>query len=303
VKRVMAQTVKAWAWRSPFILRLATTAVDGAYLLRRSARLRAQPASFPADSNEAPDLQRYRRYLAEFGSVEGWFTEGAIATWDVLLAHQTAQGWTGDLLEIGVLRGKSASLMALHARPAETVVLVDPALRRQAVDLVHEAHPGQNVLVRRRSDEIVEHPDITSRRHRLRWIHIDGEHSGPAVTNDLSLAAELLSHEGIICLDDFLAPAYPQITRAAFAYLEHNPDLHLFLVGYRKGFICHRDMSMQYMSFVRDRLVPEYRRRGFADYTLCKTNEPSDMNCFGVVERRGDMDYKGLDHAPGRLPV
>jgi Methyltransferase domain len=303
MKQALVQTIKGLAWRNRLALRLATATVDGAYLLRRSRRRQPGPFVPPVDSDGASDLQRYRRYLAEFGSVEGWFTDGAIATWDVLLAYQAARGWAGDLLEIGVLRGKSASLMALHARPEEAVLLVDPALRREAVDLVSEAHPGKNLLLRHRSDEIGEQAEIASRRGKLRWIHIDGEHSGPAVSNDLALAADLLSPEGVICLDDFFAPAYPQITRAALAYLGTSPHLHLFLLGYRKAFICRSEMSATYLSFVRDHLVPEYRRRGFADFTLCKTNEASDMNCFGVIERRGEMDYKGPDHAPGQLPI
>jgi predicted O-methyltransferase YrrM len=290
------------AWSNPVTLRLATAAVDAAYSARSLVSGRRTPAI--ERSTDEGDLGPYRIYQSRYASTEGWFAEGAIVTWDALLSFQSGRGQRGDLLEIGVLRGKSAAMLAVHARPDETVVLVDPALRREAIDLVADAHPHGNLLLRVRSDGMAELDEITERRGRCRWVHIDGEHSGRAVRNDLTIAATLMAPDGIICLDDFFAPAYPQITEAAFRFLDERRDeLQLFLTGFRKGYVCTRAAAPAYLDFVKTRLPAEYRRRGFTDFTLCKTTDPADMNCFGLTERRKDSDFKGPDMDPDRIEI
>lgn len=291
------------AWRNRGTVRSATAVVDGAYLLRRVVRGAPRTRLASPASGAVAGLERYARYVSEFGHVGGWFTEGAIATWDALLEFQRSSSAVGDLLEIGVLKGKSAILLALHARSDEAVVLVDPALRREAIDGVERVHPNNNILLRARSDEIRDRPELVARRARFRWIHIDGEHTGRAVLNDMALASELLAPSGIMCLDDFFAPSYPQITRATFDFLSQAPEFQLFLLGYRKGFICHAAMVQTYLRFVRDELVSAYRQRRFDDFTICKTTDPDDMNCFGVVERRGTLDWKGPDHDPASIQI
>lgn len=203
-----------------------------------------------------------------------------------------------------MLKGKSAALLAVRSDPSETVVLVDPALRREATDLVAEAHPVNNVLLRAKSQDIADNEEILAMHGRCRWIHIDGEHSGRAVRNDLAIAARLVAPDGIICLDDFFAPAYPQITESAFRFLdERKDDFRLFLTGFRKGYVCRRSAAPDYLRFVMERLPTECRRRGFTDFTLCKTTDPADMNCFGQTPRRNDADFKGPDMDPGRIEI
>lgn len=289
------------AWSNPTTLRLATAAVDAAYLARRLVR---RPTAAVDHLPDDADLAPYRAYRSRYASTVGWFAEGAIVTWDALLSFQSERGQHGDLLEIGVLRGKSAAMLAVHARTDETVVLVDPALQQEAIDLVANAHPHGNLLLRVRSQDMAGLADIVQRRGRCRWVHIDGEHSGRAVRSDLAIAADLLATDGIICLDDFFAPAYPQITEAAFRFLdERRGDFQLFLAGGRKAYVCARTAAPAYLAFVRTRLPAQYRRRGFTDFTLCKTTDIADMNCFGLTERRKEGDFKGPDMDPGHTEI
>lgn len=300
----LVDTLRRLAWTNPTTLRLATGAADAAYLARRLLGRRRQGPAMAPHAAEA-DLAPYHAYRQHCASTAGWFTEGAIVTWDALLAFQSERTQQGDLLEIGVLKGKSAAMLAVHAAPEEAVVLIDPALRQEAIDLVASAHPSHNLLLlRARSQDVVGLEELASRRGRCRWLHIDGEHSGRAVRNDLAIAADLVAPDGIICLDDFFAPAYPQITEAAFRFLDHRKaEFQLFLAGFRKAYICARVAAPAYLQFVKDQLPNEYRRRGFTDFTLCKTTDPADMNCFGVIERRRDSDFKGPDMVPGRIEI
>ena len=117
-------------------------------------------------------------------------------------------------------------------------MLVDPAVRREAVDAVDSIRASNNIYIRDFSQNLHGHPALAGRDGCFRWIHIDGEHSGPAVRNDLAIAAALIAPGGIICLDDFFTPAYPQITAAVFEFLASCRDeLQLFLVGYNKAYL------------------------------------------------------------------
>ncbi len=197
----------------------------------------AADAAVAIGAGQPTDLRRFHRYRSEFEGIGGSFLDGAIVTWDILLSRQAALGIEGDVLEIGVLKGKSATLMALHARADEAFVLIDPALRREAVEAVESVHAANNIQIRDFSQNLHEHPALTSRGGRIRWIHIYGEHSGPAVRNDLEIADALIAPGGIICLDDFFTPAYPQVTAAVFEFLARHQDrLQLFLIGYNKGY-------------------------------------------------------------------
>jgi hypothetical protein len=301
----LTNRLRRLAWTNKATLAFATIAVDAAHFARsRLPSGRPVDATTDAISWDIPDdLKPFHKYRATFERIGGSFWDGAIVTWDILLVRQAALGIDGDVLEIGVLKGKSATLIALHARAHETFVLIDPALRREAIEAVESIHAANNIYIRDFSQHLDEHHALASRRGRFRWIHIDGEHSGPAVSNDLAIAAALVAPGGIICLDDFFTPAYPQITAAGLEFLgSHRDRLQLFLIGYNKGYICRSEDAPGNLTFLRDEAQREYTRRNFA-VTLWKTAVPADMNCFGVTPRVQNAGYKGLDWAPDTLPI
>ncbi len=195
-------------------------------------------------------------------------------------------------------------MLALHARPDESLALVDLALRREAIDVVESLHPAPNIYFRTVSQEILADQRLDGLRGACRWVHIDGEHSGPAVENDLDLAASLLAPRGVICLDDFFTPAYPQITRATFDWLHRQGgSFALFLLGYNKCYLSRADDTAAYLSFAKERMLVELERRDFAEVTIWKAADPADMNGFGVTPRFRGQRYKGPDWAPDRIAI
>jgi hypothetical protein len=115
----------------------------------------------------------------------------------------------------------------------------------------------------------------------------------------LSSPAALLADEGIICMDDFFNPAYPQVTAATFSYLQsRRHELMLFACGYNKGYLARPNFVRHYMEMIRYSLAGELRKRGVTDFTLWKTAPTDDYNCWGIHFRYGDSDYRGLDSDP-----
>jgi hypothetical protein len=239
----------------------------------------------------------YERYLQSCANIPGWFFPVSAAIWDTLLSYQAENNIRGNLMEIGVFKGKSAAMAALHSQASETCVLVDPMpldeVRQRIEYLVPET---QCHYLQEMSQYLLRYPFLTEAARDFRWIHIDGEHSAQAVSNDLSIAETLLSDRGILTLDDFFSPCYPQITLALFRFLEANPGrLALILCGYNKGYLCRPKAAREYLTFIRGSLYLNLVKRNCQRVTVCKTTEPADMNTFGVIERFNDMDYRGPD--------
>lgn len=301
----LTQTLKRIAWSNKLTRAVAIRAVDAVYLVKKRLGMTGwMPAVTAATSEVAEGLRPFQRYRTEFAWVAGWFSNQAIATWDSLLTLQTALGLRGNLLEIGVFKGKSAVLMVLHSRPQETCVFVDPALRKEAIDVIEIIRPQNNVWLRDMSQNIRGDERLQSLAGTFRWIHVDGEHSGRAVMNDLEIAEGLLSPEGIICLDDFMSAAYPQVAMAAYRFLDcRSREFSLFLNGFNKGYICRTMYAPTYLRFLKERMLDELNRRGLTDVTIWKTTEPADMNCFGLTQQYLQYDYKGPDWAPDTIPI
>ncbi len=240
----------------------------------------------------------YELFVALFDKTPGWFYHESAAIWDTFLSYQEATNNVGNMLEIGVYQGKSAGMLALHRRGEETCVLVDVTPLHQVRQRIEQAVPNAKCeYLQEMSQFLVRHPFVREAARDFRWIHIDGEHSAQAVSSDLALAETLLSDRGIIVLDDFFSPHYPQITQALFRFLDANPGrLMLMLCGFNKGYLCRPRAAHEYLTFMRSSLFANLARRGCGKrVTICKTTAPSDMNAFGIIERYNDMDYRGPD--------
>jgi hypothetical protein len=238
----------------------------------------------------------YQRYLAEFADLPGWFWPDSIAIWDSLLRFQSAAGIEGHMLEIGVWQGKSAALAALHSRPNEICLLVDLHIQNEARTAIGRIKSNQVVYVEKDSAALSRHPELSRDAGTFRWIHIDGNHCGMAIINDMNVAHLLLSDQGVLTLDDFFNPQYPQITAAAFEWLNRNPlQMRIFLIGANKAYLCRPYAMRSYLTYVKDSLFKDMVARGRGDVTIWKSTAPSDMNTFGVSPRYLEHDYLGPD--------
>jgi predicted O-methyltransferase YrrM len=246
----------------------------------------------------------FKRFQKEFSDLPGFTQPESMCIWDFLLELQSQTWPPASLLEIGVYYGQSAMMLALHCRSTETVLLVDPT------DYVEEARKNLSRLgvakfeiIKARSSESQSWALASRYTHALRWIHVDGDHKAEAVWNDLSLANHLLADTGLICIDDFFNPGYPQVTYTVCQFLEQNRDqLQLFLCGYNKGYLARPGAMQKYLQSIRQDLANGIIARGFTNFTIFKTDYPNAINAFGVVKGRfQDLEYYGLDEEPERI--
>ena len=245
-----------------------------------------------------PPLEVYRQ---RFAGVRGFFMEEAIAIWDFLLTAQRNNSVKGNFFEIGVLEGKSAGLGAAHLVDDELCILIDIHELQQLAQSLREISVKTLVKAGRRSDDPTVANELREYEGTVRWFHIDGAHDGYTTTADLRLADRFLANRGVICVDDFLSPRYPQLTAAVYRFLFDNPIYRMFLCGMNKAYIARAADYAFYEGIVKHGLPKHMRDSGYA-VTLAKTSYSHDYGCFAVIERSSDFDVYGRDEDPADIP-
>lgn len=198
-----------------------------------------------------PDI--VQRYQAEFGSI----TELEAPTMHLfvrLLEYQKQLKIAGDILEIGVFRAGTASLLAAHLREKERLFLIDPtqdeARNRATIERFANVRPEQlsflttdSLMVNKWRERM-----LTPQIPLVRFAHIDGEHSYDAVYSDIDLARRYLAGGGLLVLDDIFTMDSACCTHAMFDYLRDQPLVQCVAMGFRKAYLCE------------SRHLPVYRR-------------------------------------------
>ncbi|CAD5299316.1 Methyltransferase domain-containing protein [Bosea sp. 62] len=204
-------------------------------------------------------------YLAEgYERVVGMSSRFAAAICARLLRLQTEEGVSGPIAEIGAFEGRFFIALAHALEPGEIALGIDifewpnPEVRDrfEANCLKHGIAAERRVTIKADAGamspaELIGH----ARGSKLRFIHIDGEHSRAALGKDLALATACLAEGGLIVLDDMLHPGYPTLMVAVQDYLSANPDIvplciidRETIVGATKFVLCQRDWFERYQA-------------------------------------------------------
>jgi hypothetical protein len=227
----------------------------------------------------------FKWYLDHTKGVPGWFAPDAMIAWDFLLSAQNKMNISGHFLEIGVFEGKSAILGAMYLEPREKAVLIDLYLRDAALQRIREVKPDNLEPVSGASSSAVHSPLVQGLVRQYRFIHIDGDHSGYSVAADLAFAAQAIKEEGIICMDDFFNPAYPQVTAAIYKFLFDNEmSFRMVLCGKHKCFIVKASQYRRYENLIRAHFL-NHLAAYESDSGLYKTSYVHDYGCFAIHEK------------------
>lgn len=205
------------------------------------------------------------RYLADgYDGVVGMSSRFAAAICARLLRLQTQEGVAGPIAEIGAFEGRFFIALAHALEQGEIALGIDIFSwpneevkdRFEANCLRHGVGPERRVTVKGDSGAMAP-ADLLAHAggRRLRFIHIDGEHSRRALAKDLELATACLCEGGLIVLDDMLHPGYPTLMVAVQDYLEAHPDIvplcvidRETIVGATKFVLCERSWFERYQT-------------------------------------------------------
>ncbi|WP_139196660.1 MULTISPECIES: class I SAM-dependent methyltransferase [unclassified Curtobacterium] len=188
-----------------------------------------------------PDLDDYIN--GPYLDVRGMSSAIGASVSGTILRLQQKNLINGDVLEVGAFEGRFMIPLALAVGDSATVIGVDTFnwpdehvrhrlesnLQAAGVPMAHVrivSGASHDEEVRRRLSE-----------SRYRFVHLDGDHTGPSLSSDLDFAAKLLVEGGVICIDDMAHPEYPFLVESVGAFLRKNNHLAVFAVTDRESFV------------------------------------------------------------------
>jgi hypothetical protein len=200
------------------------------------------------------------RYLADgYLDVLGMSSRFAAAIAGATMRIQSENGISGHVAEIGTFEGRFFIALAHALQPGERAVGIDHfewpdagVIDRFKKNLARHGPKDDRAIVLKadsrklKPDELLGHAS----GKRIRFFHIDGEHTPDHLSKDLALAHATLDPRGVICLDDMLHPGYPTLALTVDAYLRAHPEMRVVcvidredIVAAAKFMICRHDQA------------------------------------------------------------
>jgi predicted O-methyltransferase YrrM len=195
----------------------------------------------------ASGLPAVDRYLADgYLSVRGMSSRFAAAIAGATLRIQSENGISGQVAEIGTFEGRFFVALAHALRPNERAIGIDHfewpdagVIDRFKENLDRHGPKDDRAIVLKADSRTLKPDELLGHApgKRIRFFHIDGEHTPDHLSKDLLLAHATLDPKGVICLDDMLHPGYPILALTVDAYLRAHAEMRVFCVIDREDIV------------------------------------------------------------------
>ncbi|MBM3418918.1 MAG: class I SAM-dependent methyltransferase [Bacteroidetes bacterium] len=212
--------------------------------------------------------------------IKGWLTWIDAEIIRTLLSSNNETLTPRLALEIGVHRGKSAILFLLSPSIQKLVAVdlfenqlanVDKSGSGRLNEFLENIKKFQidssKVEIISTDSTLLTPEEIQAKYQFFNIIHIDGGHTKMVVLHDLNLSGQILSSSGVIIVDDFLRPDWPEVGQAVYEWLSLNTTFKIFCIGSNKVFICKENFrtSWQDQVFGNHDLQYFWRKESFID--------------------------------------
>jgi hypothetical protein len=210
------------------------------------------------------NLKRYHEN--GFSKVEGWCEEELFYTIDLLSSLPINQH--GGICEIGVHHGKLYILLNQ---------IVDINYKSYAIDIFenqslnidgsghghrptfehnvfhYDVHQGRNTAIIS-GDSTDKKLQLTNyiAPGSIRFFSIDGGHTAAHTINDLQIANECISNEGIVILDDIMNPWWSGVIEGLIKFLQISPTLVPVAMGHNKLYLSKISYQKYYIEMFRN---------------------------------------------------
>jgi methyltransferase family protein len=210
----------------------------------------------------ASGLVAVDRYLAHgFLAVRGMSSRFAAIISSATMRLQTENGITGHAAEVGAFEGRFLIALA-HALVADERAIgidhfmwPDAGLRDRFERNCALHGPGAGIIsLKVDSRELTPNELLgVAPGKRIRFFHVDGEHTADHLSKDLVLACRTIEPKGVICLDDMLHPGYPTLALTVDEFLKAHREMQVFcivdredIVAATKFMLCRREHAAFY---------------------------------------------------------
>jgi len=230
---------------------------------------RAAPAIPEQQFSDDARRRQLRGYLDHgLRSVSGWLDKRSARIIATLGAYQSAQGIRGALGEIGVHHGKLFILLDLMRTADETSFAVDLFDEQdQNVDqsglgdyarLLHnlETFSGgmSGVKIVKGSSLALQASELLALCGPARMFSVDGGHTAACASNDVALAEQATIDEGIVIVDDYFNPMWPDVSIGVSQHIFQNgSQLRPFAISPNKLYLARVPCHDRYRAVLRER--------------------------------------------------
>jgi hypothetical protein len=199
--------------------------------------------------------------------VAGWLFRLDAEIFGLITEHQNKNGLDGSLVEIGLHHGQSFIAMCLGLRDGQRAYGID-LFEQQSLNLDKSGQGDRGrvqsnlraagvdlsaVILDARSSGTVSQDDILGSVGAARLFSVDGGHQLEVVRNDLLLAEGTLAEHGVIALDDFLRPEWPDVSAGYFAWFgNRSKPIVPFAFGLNKLYLCYQSQVTRYQEVLRN---------------------------------------------------
>jgi hypothetical protein len=179
------------------------------------------------------------RYIESgYMSVRGMSSRFAATISAGTMRIQSENGISGNFAEIGTFEGRYFIALAHALKEGEraigfdTFVWPDEGIKSRLENNLTKHGVAERSIIRKIDSTQLAAKDILSLApdKKIRFFHIDGEHTPEHLSSDLALAVETLDERGVICLDDMLHPGYPTLALTVDKFLEREKDFRVFCI-------------------------------------------------------------------------
>ena len=177
--------------------------------------------------------------------IPGWFSVTDQHAFQWILEYQNFLGLSGDLLELGVFKGKSAIYIGGYLKPGEKFTVCDlfeevnssHEIDFQAAkfykNLTQEEFEKNYLSFHSMLPSIIKGPSSSINnyleRNSCRFVHIDASHVYEHVREDISNSKSILCENGVVAFDDYRTEHTPGTAAAVWEAIlndELNPIFH-----------------------------------------------------------------------------
>lgn len=204
------------------------------------------------NENRRPHYDTYR--LTGFQEVLGWVDPEIFG----FLESIAWVPWnsSGGVAEIGVYQGRFFLLLRSLLAESEVSLAVD-VFEDQSLNVdgsginasrsvfeanlrIHDPFAGEEVQVRQgdSTDQNFQRQLTEEFSGHFRFVSVDGGHTRFHTVNDLLLAQQLVTNQGIVILDDILNPHWLGVIEGFFSFMSAAPTLVPFAIGNNKLYMC-----------------------------------------------------------------
>jgi hypothetical protein len=198
--------------------------------------------------------------------VAGWLYRLDAEIFGLVTEHQNSHALDGSLVEIGLHHGQSFIALCLSLRDGQRAYGID-LFEQQSLNLDRSGKGDRTtvemnlqaagvdlaaVILDARASTSVTPADILGGAGAARFFSIDGGHQREVVRSDLLLAEQTLAEHGVMALDDFLRPEWPDVSAGYFAWFEtSSKSIVPFAIGLNKLYLCRRSHVSRYQAVLR----------------------------------------------------